>query len=310
MMDINQLRTLVAVAELGSLSKAADNLCVAQPALSRHIILLEESLKTRLFDRHGRGMIITDQGRVVLGHALRILAEFESIKAEVASGNDTMSGHISIGLPPTVAEFMTVPLIAAIREKRPNASCRIVSGYSLHLFDWINRGKIDLAILYDPQAIRSLKSEAFVEEELYLVAPGDAGLTLDCAVDFRLLDNKPLLLPSGEHSLRQIADRAADECGFHLDVPIEVDSYPELKQLVASGLGWTILPLTPIEAEIASGQLSAARMANPVLKRSLELSFPADRPTTPVGSFVRSTMISVASRLVKDGIWKGKMLTR
>ena len=115
-MDVTQLRTLVYVAELGSLSKAADRLCTAQPALSRHVRLLEEELGTRLFDRHGRGMVLTEQGRTVLQHAQRIMAEFEDIRSSVAEENGTLGGRVSIGMPPTVAEVLAVPIVEAIRK--------------------------------------------------------------------------------------------------------------------------------------------------------------------------------------------------
>ncbi|HZW46452.1 MAG TPA: LysR family transcriptional regulator, partial [Microvirga sp.] len=83
-MDIAQLRTLIHVAELGSLSKAAGRLHIAQPALSRQIRLLEEELGIRLFDRHGRGMVLTERGRDVLRHAIRVLAELEELRASAA----------------------------------------------------------------------------------------------------------------------------------------------------------------------------------------------------------------------------------
>ena len=306
-MDVTQLRTLVHVAELGSLSKAADRLCTAQPALSRHVRLLEEELGTRLFDRHGRGMILTEQGRTVLLHAKRIMAEFEDIRSHVAEENGTVGGRVSIGMPPTVAEILAVPIVEAIRKSHPSATCRIVSAYSLYLFDWVHRGEVDVAILYDPRSIKSLKSEPLVEEELHLIAPKDAGLSLDTPFAFRELADKPLILPSGDHSLRQIIERSADACGIKLDVRIEADSYSTLKQLVLNGLGWTILPVVPFRADIDSGRLSSAPIIDPVPRRLLELSVSADRPLSRLGSVVLETMEATTSALVKRGAWPGKM---
>ena len=114
-MDISQLRTLIHVAELGSLSKASDRLHIAQPALSRQIRLLEQELGVRLFDRHGRGMIATDQGRDVLRHALRIMAELEEIRAVVSDENAPLRGHVSIGMPPTASDILSAPLVSAFK---------------------------------------------------------------------------------------------------------------------------------------------------------------------------------------------------
>ena len=114
-MELSQLRTLIHVAELGSLSKAADRMRIAQPALSRQIRLLEEELGTRLFVRHGRGMVVTDQGRAVLGHASRIMRELAEIRDDVIGGEVPMTGHVAIGMPPTVADIISVPLVGAFK---------------------------------------------------------------------------------------------------------------------------------------------------------------------------------------------------
>src|ERR1044071_7369421 len=136
-MDVGQLRTLVHVAELGSLSKASDRLRIAQPALSRQIRLLEEELGARLFDRHGRGMVITDIGREVLAHALRVLAEMEQIRASVADLNASLHGTVAIGMPPTVAEIITSPLARLFRDKHPQVVPRFVPGFTGYLLDWL-----------------------------------------------------------------------------------------------------------------------------------------------------------------------------
>src|SRR6185437_13970623 len=111
-MELSQHRTIIHVAELGSLSKAADRMHIAQPALSRQVRLLEDELGVRLFARHGRGMVLTEQGREVLKHATRVMAELEEIRAS-ASELAPMRGQIAIGLPPTVADIISVPLVAA-----------------------------------------------------------------------------------------------------------------------------------------------------------------------------------------------------
>ena len=310
-MDITQLRTLVCVSELGSLSKAADQLCTAQPALSRQMRILEEELGARLFDRNGRGMSLTEQGRVVLQHAARILSEFEHIKSSVAEESGAMSGgHVSIGMPPSVSEVLAVPLVKAVRKSRPNATCRIVSAYSLYLLEWLHRGSLDLAILYDPASIRSLRSAPLLEESFYVVAPPDSGLSPGEPLAFRSLVGKPLLLPSPDHSLRQIVAQAAEECGVTLDVKVEVDSYTALRSLVLGGCGWTILPLAPVLSDLASGRLCAAPLADPAPRRVLELSLPTDRPASRLTSFVQEAVVSTAAGLVAAGAWPAKMRTR
>lgn len=123
-MDLAQLKTLIHVAELGSLSKASERLNVVQPALSRQIRLLERELGASLFERHGRGMAITDTGRRVLEHAERIMEELEGVRTAAAPNPQALTGFVSIGTPPTVAEILTVPLARRVREAHPGLTIR------------------------------------------------------------------------------------------------------------------------------------------------------------------------------------------
>lgn len=306
-MDVSQLRTLIHVAELGSLSKAADRLHIAQPALSRQIRLLEEELGVRLFDRHGRGMAPTDAGQNVLRHALRVMAELEEIRSTVADADAPLRGHVSIGMPPTVADILSEPLVAAFRESHPEATLRIVSAYSGYLLDWMHRGEMDAAILYDPRFARTLRVEPMLEEVLFLIGPPGAGLSQEVPVDFGALAGVRLLLPSAGHGLRIILDRCAAERGFALSVPVEADSYATLKGLVQDGHGQTILPLAPIHHELSRGNLCAAPLHNPVPRRRLVLSFPTDRPIPRLARFAGQIVVTRVRQMVADGVWAGSL---
>lgn len=306
-MELSQLRTLIHVAELGSLSKAADRLHIAQPALSRQIRLLEEELGVRLFERHGRGMIATDQGQDVLRHALRVMSELEEIRASVADEDAPLRGHIAIGMPPTVSDILAEPLVAAFRDTHPDATLRIVSAYSGYLLDWLHRGQIDVAILYDPKSARTLRVQPLLEEILLLIGPPDSGLHQDSPVDFSELANQPLLLPSSTHGLRAILEKSAAECGIDLHVRVEADSYSTLKSLVRSGHGATVLPLAPIHRDLTAGELCAAPLINPVPMRRLVLSYPTDRPTPRLARFAGQTIASIVTKMVQEGVWAGRI---
>src|SRR5262245_36071786 len=156
-MELSQLRTLIHVAELGSLSKAADRLQIAQPALSRQIRLLEKELGMYLFERHGRGMVITDAGREVLEHAVRIMAEMDEIRQTASSGHSSYKGMVMIGTTPTVSEIVSVPLVRRIKESHPLLGVRLLSAFSGHLLDWVQRGELDVAVTYNPQPLKSLR---------------------------------------------------------------------------------------------------------------------------------------------------------
>jgi LysR family transcriptional regulator, nitrogen assimilation regulatory protein len=132
----------------------------------------------------------------VLKHAKRILGEIEEIRACASDIDRPLTGHIAIGLPPTVAEIISLPLVAAFRKAHPNAVLRLVSAYTGYLLDWLHRGEIDLAVLYDPLSARSLKSEPLLLEDLFLIGPRNTGFSPTRAKPFRALAGQRLLLPS------------------------------------------------------------------------------------------------------------------
>jgi len=308
-MELSQLRTIIHVAELGSLSKAADRLHIAQPALSRQVRMLEEELGTRLFDRHGRGMIITEAGQDVLRHAYRIIGEVHEIRASVADSDVSLRGHVSIGMPPTVSEILSVPLVTAFRERHPDATLRIASAYSGYVLDWLHRGQIDVAILFENKSARSLRSTPLLEEQLHLIGSADAGLSPDKPVEFDTLKSQKLLLPSAGHSLRALLDECTKGIDTVLKVQVEADSFSVLKDLVRAKQGMTILPLAPIYDQISTGALSYAPLINPVPKRRLMMSFPTDRPATRLARFAGDVLVTTVSDLVKKQIWPGLLIS-
>ena len=302
-MDTTQLRTLIHVAELGSVSKAADRLDVAQPALSRQIRLLEEELETRLFDRHGRGMMITDMGREILAHAVRIIAEMDAIRDAAANGRTSFRGSISIGTTPTVAEIVTVPLVTRLRETHPNLAVRLSSAYSGHILDWLQRGQIDVAVSYNPVNRHALRVVPIMLENLLLVTA--AGRSPGGTVAFRDLEDVELVLPSAGHMLRDIVDECARRAGIRIRAIVEADSFQTLINLVRTGIGATILPLAPIYPMVEAGHLHATPLVDPVPTRELVVAYAADRPVSLAARFVGNAVVEIALDLAKRGIWVG-----
>jgi len=307
-MDVVQLKTLIHVAELGSLSKASDRLHIAQPALSRQIRMLEKELGAYLFERHGRGVEITDVGREVLAHATRIMEEMESIRSSVVGGRSSFRGTVVIGTTPTVAQIVTVPLVRKIREAHPNLAVRFSSAFSGYLLDWVQRGELELAISYDPQPLHTLRIVPVMMENLLLVGPASANLRIDTPVSFESLAEQQLILPSPRHGLRAIMDKCAREVGIKLKTSVEADSFGAMIDLVRHGFGLTALPLASIYSQVEAGELCAAPLVDPVPMRKLVQVFPADRRVSPAAKFVGDAFIEIAADLVDRKIWAGYML--
>lgn len=308
-MDISQLKTLIHVAELGSLSKASERLNVVQPALSRQIRLLEKELGAYLFDRHGRGMVITDAGREVLQHAERIMGELDAIRTVAAPARGALSGLVAVGTPPTVAEIVTVPLATRVRETHPGLALRFTSAYSGYLLDWLQKGDLDLMLSYmSPEPLRTLRVTPIMIEDLLLVGAGSDRFALDAPQPFAALADLDLILPSPRHGLRTIVEACARRAGIEIRTVVEADSFRALVDLVAAGFGATVLPLAPIYVAVREGKLSVAPLVDPMPTRELVIAFPSDRAISPAARYLGEAVTAVAADLVARGIWAGRML--
>lgn len=308
-MEIAQLRTLLHVAELGSLSKAADHVGLAQPGLSRQIRALETELKVRLFDRHGRGMVLTETGRRILISANAILDEVDTIRQIADESCVSFEGCVRFGMTPTVAEIMTVPLVRQIKLAHPGISLCISSAFSGHVLDWLKRDLLDCCVSYDNESAGAVRSRPILVEKLLLVGNAARGLRMDRPVSFSSLKDELLILPSPLHGLRRNIDSCAMRAGVTLSPHIEADSLNGMIDLVLGGLGCTVLPLAPIYSRIAAGELTSCPLVDPEPSRHVVITYPVDRPVSPATRFAVQVFASIAAKLVKKGIWKGHLVS-
>lgn len=307
-MEISQLKTLIHVAELGSISKAADRLGIAQPALSRQIRMLESELKAPLFIRHGRGMVPTELGRQVLAPAGEVLSRLDEIRQLSEQGRKSFLGRVRFGMTPTVAEIMSVPLAEQVRAAHPRLSLCFSSAFSGHLLDWLKREEVDCCVSYDPEATGAIRTRPILIETLMAVGNPESGLDPDRPVPFADLASRDTVLPSPLHGLRRIADQCAARAGVRLMPTLEADSFGAMIDLVRVGMGITILPLAPIYNRIKAGELTAAPLVDPVPSRRVVMTYPSDRPISPATRFTGETFARIAAQLVEQGIWAGQLI--
>ena len=235
-MDFRQLRTFSYVAELGSLSKASDTLRVAQPALSRQIKLLEHELRTELFTRNGRGMVLTDAGRLLLARTAGIVRQIDQIRDDIQSSGGPPSGRVVLGLVPTVSCVVSARLARRTVESYPGISLCIVESYSGHLIEWLHRGQMDLAVIYGPSVDLHLTAQSLGRDKIVAVGPRGCGLARKKQVQLDWLLKQKLVLPSHSHGLRALIEHAAAKHKLKLDVQVEADSFRVLTGLVEEGL--------------------------------------------------------------------------
>ena len=186
-MDLKQLEYFVRVAELGSFTRAAQVLGVAQPALSRQVRLLEVELRQNLLTRNGRGATPTEAGQVLLEHGRGILHQVERAREELGRVRSGLSGRVALGLPPSVARVLTVPLTRAFRERLPQAQLSISEGLSTAMQENLLNGRLDIAVLYNASPVAGIELRPLITEELLLVQPRPPGLPFDGSIPALLM---------------------------------------------------------------------------------------------------------------------------
>lgn len=303
-MELKQLRFFLHVAELGSFSRAAVFLSVAQPALSRQIGKLEADLGAKLFYRNGRGVELTTAGRHLINHAKAIIDRTQTARSELLALKEEAIGATVLGVPPTVGQFLTAPLVRIFRGRYPGVALRVVEVYSAHIQEWLSSARIDVGLAYDaPRANRNLVTEHLWDENLCLVGPGDGVGGVGPDFPFLRLGEVPLMLPGRPHGLRLLVDTAAAQHDLALKVDLEVDSLTTTKELVQDGTAYTVLPLAAVHREVEIGRMSARRLAGPPLKRTVVLATAAQRSRSMAVEALVTVIRSVVRDLANLGKW-------
>lgn len=314
-MDIRQLRYFVAIVEHGSFSRAATVLNVAQPALSLHVRNMEEALGTPLLHRNPRGVTVTEAGAILLRHARGILDQLALGEEEIRGRLNDPSGTVKLGLPGTISHILAVPLITAARARWPKIRLRIAEAMSGFVLEWMRDGRIDLAVLYDAVEDHGIRTERLLEEDLLFFGPAqgtaEAGLPAPGEpLTFATLARMPLILPGEGHGLRDLLTRTAREEGVTLDTVMDVDSYNNIKELVAEGLGFSVLPEHAIAREVVAGRLQLWPVRDPPLHRSVYLARPGDRPVTSAAQAICELTAATLIDLARSDRWIGAKAVR
>jgi LysR family transcriptional regulator, nitrogen assimilation regulatory protein len=307
MMDLKQLQAFSVLAEFGSFSRSAAVLGVAQPVLSRQIKALERELGVDLFYRNGRGTVLTEAGKVLHLYAKDVILSVERASSEVAALRSSPRGTIAIGLPPSVGNVLTVPLVRHFREAFPLISMRVVEGFSGHVLEWLMTGKIDVAVLYNAPRTGSLRAEPLLNDELFLVGPpGATEIPADKTVKAEWLARVPLIMPARPHGLRLLTDSVLGQARIVPRIELEVEAMPSTLGLVEAGIGYTILSYSVVHRLVEAGRLKAWRIVEPSLTRQLILATSSQRPTTPATRALATMVRKELRRLDQQGLWQPK----
>lgn len=281
-MDLKQLEYFVRVAELGSFTRAAQALDVAQPALSRQIRLLEVELRQNLLLRNGRGATPTDAGKLLLEHGRGILHQVERAKEELGRVRGALAGRVAIGLPPSLARAVAVPLTRLFREQLPEARLTITEGLSAAMQEWLINGRLDIAVLYNTPPVPELEVSPLQDEELWLVERRPPGLAEEPPpppIPLAEVAHIPLVIPSRPNALRMHLEAEMAAIGLRPTVALEIDGVSAILDLVADGAGAALLSRNAVARSIRPSAYRLRRIAPPLLTR-MALATSAQRPAT------------------------------
>lgn len=243
-MDLRQLNALVAVADNGTFSAAADALATVQSNVSAHVARLERELGATLVDR-GAGRL-TEEGEAVVARARRITAELEALLADLSALRDEVVGTARIGLIGTTARWLLPHLMALASERHPKLHLEAVEGNTTVLEPLLASGRLDLAVLHAPSDVTDLALTPLFEEELVLVVEAGDPLAEQGPLEPASLSDLDLLLPLPGTAFRNEIDAAMAHLGVTLAPRSELDGVRLIASLTFEGLGPAILPATAV----------------------------------------------------------------
>jgi len=315
-MDLRAMRYFIAIVDQGSLTRAAEVVCVAQPALSQQLAALEKELGVPLVHRGAKGVKPTEAGRTLYRHARNILRQVEIAGAEVRVAGMDVTGMVAIGLPTTAAAAFGMPLIRAVRDRYPQIRLQLFESMSGYISELLDHNRLDFAILFRDVPSRAVDLERLASESLYLVGalpvarrrgkPQSKVSAEGATVTVKALSDLPLVLPSGSQGLREVVELAFAQAGVPLNVVADLDSLPFLLATAREGLACTILPVSSLSEADSD---VPRHLIVPELRRTLSLCWPRALPRTSAAEAVAEVLRElVAGRIAAGGSLKPPLL--
>jgi LysR family tcuABC transcriptional regulator len=314
-LELRQLRYFVRVVELGSMGRAAIDLDIVQSALSQQISRLESELSTRLLQRTPRGVVPTDAGAAFFREAQLTLRH--AAQAVRAAQQARLSGTVSIGLAPTTAAMLGLPLMQAMQARYPDVRLHMVESMSGHLAASLNARELDFAVLFDARlqsqpegaGSRLWQVQPLLSEDLFLIASRRDSRPRPDAMHLADLHDEPLILPTGSHGLRSTLDAAFAHAGVVPRVVLEVDSLPMLMAAVEAGLGATVQPRAALgRFQDAARRFALVCIEDAQASRVNLLCSLSEDELSPAALAARVVIRDTVRALVDSGNWPGTQL--
>ncbi len=311
-LDLRRLRYFVKVAELGSLTRAAEALHVAQPALSQHMRSLEAELGVKLLARGSRGVALTEAGQRMLEEATAMLAGVKSLVERVRADSRDPEGEVVIGVGQTVGSLLMVPLLELAANSLPRVRIQIREMLSGLLPELVRSGAVDFAISYNTASGNGVEAISVLSEDMCLVgqrrlAQRHLGKNLKDEVPFKALAGIPIYLSRRTHILRELVEGIARAKKVTPNLLAEVDSLYIMKELALGGSGFCVLSRANVRRELEHHDLYVARIVQPVIRREICFVRRSGGVLPRAAREVVALAVEVLAGMVKDDVWRGTM---
>jgi DNA-binding transcriptional LysR family regulator len=306
--DLTRWRAFLAIAELGSLTRAALFLNSNQSLLSRHLNALERDCNARLFNRTGRGVALSDVGQRIFPHVKALLGDAEQLELEIRGEAREPAGRVTIGSLPSITNPIVGRLFKQLRERHPGIQLKILEGSSGQVEEWLSDARVDIAILYRyGKGVPELE-QALATVDSYLIGPAGDRLTSAAEVRFSALHELPFILPGAPNGLRTALDAIARQERITLAPVIEADSLPLMRTAVAEARLYTVLPLHAVWDQVKDGRLQAARIVSPEFQRTVSMTTARSKGPAKAVSVVAQEIVSIVNDGARSGMWRSGAL--
>jgi len=300
-MDLRQIKYFVTLYDERSITRAAQRLNVVQPALSMQISRLERTFKARLFERTSRGVVPTDTGRTFYSLCQKILADVDEAQRYLRDASGRVTGDLTVGLMPSVANSVLPEVLAQYKSNCPDVTLRIVEAYSGSLFDQLNSGKLDLAIINKSTNLGRTAIIPLFRDYLVLVTRFARGRRAPAEIASHRLSDFRLVLPSQQQGMRVLIDSILASKGIVLKPEIELDSLGPTLKLVRESDWATILPVIAVKQAVHRKLLRSQRIVDPEIPREVIVASPTTRtPTLAAELFLKILKANVTALLACD----------
>ena len=271
-MEYASWKLFMDAAELGSLSKVAVAYGTSQPHISRRIGELERECGGRLFQRTGRGVVLTELGQRIAPKVRAWMASTEQLTNDVRASAGTPIGKVRIGSLPSTAHPLVSTLYKQLKERYPLIQLAVREGQGAQLENWLEDGSVDLAVLYRTSPSPRDGDTYLVETSTYLVSAAGDPLTSQPTIRFSALHNLPLVLFCRPSSWRNHLELISAQRGVSLNIALEADSLSLQTHIVSQGGIYTLLGPYAIAAASKERRLQSSKLVAPVVTRHIALA--------------------------------------